>query len=173
MKLSILLAGSILTSAIAGNAYAQTCGAQPSCSDLGYSYTGSTSDCVNTPIKCPFNTSYFNCTKKAEMVNTFAPNYNSYKSLNTNGTTYTVGSGALASYSCGWVLFENYDVNGQESKISYWYINNKEVGRQASGGGNAWTTFNSAIFFVNKNDTFKNTGQAGLNRLTFFPCKGF
>ena len=44
MKLSILLAGSILTSAIAGNVYAQTCGAQPSCSSLGYTYTGSTSD---------------------------------------------------------------------------------------------------------------------------------
>ena len=35
MKLSILLAGSILISAIAGNAYAQTCGAQPSCAELG------------------------------------------------------------------------------------------------------------------------------------------
>ena len=66
MKLSILLAGSILTSAIVGNAYAQTCGAQPSCSSLGYTYTGSTSDCVNTPMKWPFNTSYFNCTKKAD-----------------------------------------------------------------------------------------------------------
>ena len=40
MKLSILLAGSILTSVIVGNVYAQTCGAQPSCSDLGYTYTG-------------------------------------------------------------------------------------------------------------------------------------
>ena len=66
MKLSILLAGSILTSAIVGNVYAQTCGAQPSCSSLGYTYTGSTSDCVNTPMKCPFNTSYFNCVKKAD-----------------------------------------------------------------------------------------------------------
>ena len=66
MKLSILLAGSILTSAIVGNVYAQTCGAQPSCSSLGYTYTGSTSDCVNTPMKCPFNTSYFKCTKKAD-----------------------------------------------------------------------------------------------------------
>ena len=66
MKLSILLAGSILTSAIVGNAYAQTCGAQPSCSDLGYTYTGSTSDCLSPALKCPFNTSYFNCTKKAD-----------------------------------------------------------------------------------------------------------
>ena len=36
MKLSILLAGSILTSAISGNVYAQTCGAQPSCAELIY-----------------------------------------------------------------------------------------------------------------------------------------
>ena len=53
MKLSILLAGSILTSAIVGNVYAQTCGAQPSCSTLGYTYTGSTSDCLSPALKCP------------------------------------------------------------------------------------------------------------------------
>ena len=68
MKLSILLAGSILTSAMVGNAYAQTCGAQPSCSTLGYTYTGSTSDCLSPALKCPFNTSYFNCVKKADAV---------------------------------------------------------------------------------------------------------
>ena len=68
MKLSILLAGSILTSAIVGNAYAQTCGAQPSCSSLGYTYTGSTSDCLSPALKCPFNTSYFNCVKKADVI---------------------------------------------------------------------------------------------------------
>ena len=75
MKLSILLAGSILTSAIAGNAYAQTCGAQPSCSDLGYTYTGSTSDCLSPALKCPFNTSYFNCTKKADTFYQFKLNW--------------------------------------------------------------------------------------------------
>ncbi len=173
MKLSILLAGSILTSAIVDNVYAQTCAKPPSCTELGYTYTGSTSDCLSPALKCPFDTSYFNCVKKNEMVNTFAPNYNSARILSADGTTYTVGSGTLASYSCGWVLFENYDVNGGLNRFSYWYINNKEVGRQASGAGNAWTTFNSAIFFVNKNDTFKNAGQAGVNKLTFYPCKSF
>ena len=173
MKLSILLAGSILTSAIAGNAYAQTCAKPPSCTELGYTYTGSTSDCLSPALKCPFDTSYFNCVKKNEMVNTIVPNYSSYRNLSADGTTYTVGSGTLASYSCGWVLFENYDVSGNTNRFSYWYINNKEVGRQASGAKDAWTTFNSAIFFVNKNDTFKNAGQAGVNKLTFYPCKGF
>ena len=60
MKLSILLAGSILTSAIVGNAYAQTCGAQPSCADLGYTLT-STADCIGTPLKCPFDKTKYNC----------------------------------------------------------------------------------------------------------------
>ena len=51
MKLSILLAGSILTSAIVGNVYAQTCGAQPSCAELGYTLT-STSSCVGNVHNC-------------------------------------------------------------------------------------------------------------------------
>ena len=88
MKVSILLAGSILTSAIVGNAYAQTCGAQPSCSDLGYSYTGSTSDCLSPALKCPFNTSYFNCTKKADVVKNMVLDWSKKKSINLTSSTY-------------------------------------------------------------------------------------
>ena len=65
MKLSILLAGSILTSAIAGNAYAQTCGAQPSCSSLGYNLS-STSGCLGTAVKCPFENKY-NCITQSNL----------------------------------------------------------------------------------------------------------
>ena len=65
MKLSILLAGSILTSAITGNVYAQTCGAQPSCADLGYTLT-STADCIGTPLKCPFDKTKYNCVTMAK-----------------------------------------------------------------------------------------------------------
>ena len=86
MKLSILLAGSILTSAIAGNVYAQTCGAQPSCSDLGYSYTGSTSDCVGPALKCPFNTSYFNCVKKTEVLDTMELDFSQQKKISSGYT---------------------------------------------------------------------------------------
>lgn len=64
MKLSLIITAGMLTTAVAYNAYALTCGAQPSCDSLGYTYTGSTSDCLNTPMKCPFNSSYFNCVKK-------------------------------------------------------------------------------------------------------------
>ena len=65
MKLSILLAGSILTSAIVGNVYAQTCGAQPSCSGLGYNLS-STSGCLGTAVKCPFENKY-NCITQSNL----------------------------------------------------------------------------------------------------------
>ena len=65
MKLSILLAGSILTLAIVGNVYAQTCGAQPSCSSLGYNLS-STSGCLGTAVKCPFENKY-NCITQSNL----------------------------------------------------------------------------------------------------------
>ena len=64
MKLPILLAGSILTSAIVGNVYAQTCGAQPSCAELGYTYTGSTSDCLSPALSAPLTPPILTALKK-------------------------------------------------------------------------------------------------------------
>ena len=87
MKLSILLAGSILTSAIVGNAYAQTCGAQPSCAELGYTLT-STSSCVGNVLKCPFAKTKYYCTQKSEGTTVVMPDYNQAFSRNC-GTTYT------------------------------------------------------------------------------------
>ena len=87
MKLSILLAGSILTSAMVGNAYAQTCGAQPSCAELGYTLT-STSSCVGNVLKCPFDKTKYYCTQKSEVTTVVMPDYNQAFSRNC-GTTYT------------------------------------------------------------------------------------
>ena len=171
MKLSILLAGSILTSAIVGNAYAQTCAKPPSCTELGYTYTGSTSDCLSPALKCPFDTSYFNCVKKNEMVNTFAPNYNSARILSADGTTYTVGSGTLASYSCGWVLFQSENTNPIEVS-SEWFINGYKVGTQRGLRGE-WADHNSAMFLLTAGNTFRLQGTATTDRLWFYPCKGF
>ncbi len=170
MKLSILLAGSILTSAIVGNVYAQTCGAQPSCADLGYTLT-STADCIGTPLKCPFDKTKYNCVKKNEMVNTIVPNYSSYKNLSANGTTYTVGSGALTSYSCGWVLFQSENTNPIEVS-SEWFINGYKVGTQRGLRGE-WADHNAAIFLLTRGNTFKLNGTATRDYLWFYPCKGF
>ena len=169
MKLSILLAGSILTSAIVGNVYAQTCGAQPSCSDLGYSYTGSTSDCVGPALKCPFNTSYFNCVKKTDVYNGIAPDYYTGKKLRTDGTIYTVGSGELSTYRCAWALFRSQDTN-TNGIASEWKINTAIVGHQR-GLVNKWADYNSAIFWVVSGDQICLKGY-GDDYLYIYPCRG-
>ena len=91
MKPIIFFAAALWASLAPLYAKAQ-CAVQPSCSSLGYTYTGSTSDCVNTPMKCPFNTSYFNCTKKADalaklqadIVTAAMPDYSKAVSRNNN-----------------------------------------------------------------------------------------
>ena len=69
MKLPIIVSAGMISATVAYNAYALTCGAQPSCDSLGYKYTGATTDCLNEPLKCPFNSSYFNCVKKTDAIN--------------------------------------------------------------------------------------------------------
>ena len=170
MKLSILLAGSILTSAIVGNVYAQTCGAQPSCSDLGYSYTGSTSDCLSPALKCPFNTSYFNCVKKTDVYNGISPSYYTGKQLRTDGTIYAVGSGELSSYKCAWILFRSENTNSQD-QASTWWINSATVGQQ-SGLAGKWADYNSAMFWVVSGDQFSLNGHATNDYLYIYPCRG-
>ena len=96
MKLSVILAGTALASVVAYNAYSLTCGAQPSCSSLGYTYTGSTADCVGTPLKCPFNSSYFNCTKKAEVYNNMKLDWGNKVTISFNTYYYPT------RYGCVW-----------------------------------------------------------------------
>ena len=131
MKLSILLAGSILTSAIVGNAYAQTCGAQPSCSDLGYTYTGSTSDCLSPALKCPFNTSYFNCTKKADVVKNMVLDWSKKQAIdpaNYYPPTYGIVIGRIQ------------DIDNMGSWI---YINGVQIA--ATGTKKEWLSYYSQV----------------------------
>ncbi|MEI3546466.1 MAG: hypothetical protein V8R23_09520 [Alphaproteobacteria bacterium] len=126
MKLSILLAGSILTSAIVGNAYAQTCGAQPSCSTLGYTYTGSTSDCLSPALKCPFNTSYFNCVKKADAVKNMVLDWSKKKSFNPTSSTYYVSSYGIVigkiqdiTNKGGWISVNGISISTTGTKAAW------------------------------------------------------
>ena len=80
MKPIIFFAAALWASLAPLYAKAQ-CAVQPSCSSLGYTYTGSTSDCVNTPMKYPLNTSYFNCTKKADVIKQFKPNWSKKRTV--------------------------------------------------------------------------------------------
>ena len=65
MKLPIIIVAGTLTAAVAYNAYALTCGAQPSCADLGYTLTSS-ADCLGTVLKCPFDKKY-SCVTKSNL----------------------------------------------------------------------------------------------------------
>lgn len=49
------------------------CITQPSCENLGYTLT-STSDCIGTALKCPFENKY-NCITKDKIIKTITPNY--------------------------------------------------------------------------------------------------
>ena len=147
MKLSILLAGSILTSAIVGNVYAQTCGAQPSCSDLGYSYTGSTSDCVGPALKCPFNTSYFNCVKKADalaklqadIVTAAMPNYSKREHRLNNIEYIAQTNGFIFGYDQGQCDAGNHSCeNAQNYQIIIDGINVRITNKALNWAHNTW-----------------------------------
>ena len=144
MKLSILLAGSILTSAMVGNVYAQTCGAQPSCSTLGYTYTGSTSDCLSPALKCPFNTSYFNCVKKADAVKNMVLDWSKKKSFNPTSSTYYVSS-------YGIVIGKIQDITNVGGNVT---INGISVA--ATGYHEVWTNFYAQVA---PGDSIRATGR--------------
>ena len=157
MKLSIILSVGVCASLLAYNAYSLTCGAQPSCASLGYSYTGSTTDCVNTPMKCPFNTSYFNCTKKADVFKNMQLNWNS-KVSQSFGVTISA-----SKYGCIFAtVMDNgsggakYTFNGQSFDIS------------------AYQQRANVFFCVGPGDTYKisrATNDAN-DRFYFIPYKG-
>ncbi len=157
MKLPIIIATGTLTAAIAYNAYALTCGAQPSCDSLGYKYTGATTDCVNTPLKCPFNSSYFNCVKKVDALKNMSLDWDKKVSVAYN-TPYTV-----KKYGCIWGnIIDNgngtsrYTVNGTEIRAS---MQAQEM---------------SLIFTcLAPNDTIlAKVGKISENKLYFIPYKG-
>ena len=103
MKPIIFFAAALWASLAPLYAKAQ-CAVQPSCSSLGYTYTGSTSDCVNTPMKCPFNTSYFNCTKKSDVFK--------YTSLNWNSKTTIKPKTYYYPQKYGYIIATAIDAGG-------------------------------------------------------------
>ena len=117
MKYSVFLGAAACVSVLTCNAYAQTCGAQPSCADLGYTYTGSTSDCLSPALKCPFNTSYFNCTKKADTFYQFKLNWSAAGGI-SGKTNWT-------AYQNGIIIGQGQDIGNYGSFIT---INGRKIG---------------------------------------------
>ena len=144
MKLPIIITAGMLTAAIAYNAYALTCGAQPSCDSLGYKYTGATTDCLNEPLKCPFNSSYFNCVKKADAVKNMVLDWSKKKSINPASSTYYVSS-------YGIVIGKIQDINSQGGYVT---INGNGV--SGTGWQEMYTFFYSQ---VSPGDSIKASGK--------------
>ena len=127
MKLPIIVSAGMISATVAYNAYALTCGAQPSCDSLGYEYTGATTDCLNEPLKCPFNSSYFNCTKKSEalamlqedIITAAMPDYSKMQQR-SNNITYTAQTNGFI------VGFDRFISNGYATSISI-SINGRNV----------------------------------------------
>ena len=155
MKLSILLAGSILTSAIASNAYAQTCGAQPSCAELGYTLT-STADCIGTPLKCPFDKTKYNCVTQNDIVPKWEGSYYLDK-WDNSGSGYNSFTMAKAGCVLGVMggKGDRYFVRVNSSGGTPAYRGNaKDMPISYSGNG-------QFFFCLKKGETFKLTEQNG------------
>ena len=175
-----------VTALLGGAAYAAdnyTCATPPSCTSLGYTLT-STTDCIGTPLRCPFDTSKIQCTTKTEAVDklkadiakAISPDYAkklpSGSSL-ANNIDHYVGQGALSGYTCVWVQFYSGGVpRNAANDYTQWWINGSNVGAtNTTGNGD----FIMGLYLLLTGDRFKlKAGMTnGNDHLWFYPCKGF
>ena len=134
------------------------CATQPSCSSLGYSYTGSSTDCVNTPMKCPFDTSYFNCVKKndalsklkSDIITATMPDY-SKSQTRSSGSTYTASTnGYIMGYAQGTCDAGNHSCENQQNfQIIIDGRNVRQVNKQINWSHDTWS------YPVKKGSTYK------------------
>ena len=64
---------SLLIAFSSASVQAQSCAQSPSCESLGYNLT-STSECIGTALKCPFDNRY-NCVTANDVINKMGPDY--------------------------------------------------------------------------------------------------
>lgn len=135
---------------------AETCVAAPTCAELGYTLT-STANCVGTPLKCPFDTTKYNCTQKSDAIVAMMPDYKKGRSLAFKTNHYMTENGWINAGAA---------VNANDGK-TLWYINDERVGTAHETGDE-----NSALYPVVKGDKVYHNGLATYNYLTFYPCRG-
>ena len=162
MKLTTIALGVIAGSALAYNAYSLTCAQQPTCDSLGYTLT-STSDCIGTVLKCPFNTARYYCTTKTEAINKLQqdivtaamPDYSKMVSR-SNGTIYTAATnGFIFGYDryngSGWATGTTILIDGRNVRVNT---------DQSQGSVNSWS------YPVKKGSSYKVTN--GSSEVTYF-----
>ena len=152
-----LAAAALLTPAGAAPANAtETCATAPTCAELGYTLT-STTNCVGTPLKCPFDKTKFFCTLKSEAITAMMPDYNNGRSLSTKTTHYMTENGWIRAGAA---------IENDSPKVE-WFVNGHHLGTTFRAGDE-----NSALYPVAKGDRVYHNGVASYNYLEFFPCRG-
>ena len=116
MKYSVFLGAAACVSVLTCNAYAQTCGAQPSCADLGYTRT-STDGCLGTALKCPFDKTKYNCVTTGDVFYQFKLNWSAAGNI-SGKTNWT-------AYQNGIIIGAGYDITNYGSFIT---INGRKIG---------------------------------------------
>ena len=110
---------------------AQTCATQPTCAELGYTLT-STTDCIGTVLKCPFDKTKYYCTQKTEVTAAVMPNYAKGESRTIGATYIAASDGYIFGYD-GHQGDSNHEgfqiiVDGKNIRLSTyqldWEINN-------------------------------------------------
>ena len=155
MKLSIMLSVGVCASVLAYNAYSLTCGAQPSCADLGYSLT-STADCIGVPLKCPFDKTKYNCVTQDDIVPKWVGSVYRDK-WNDSGSGYNSFTMAKAGCVLG-------VMGGAGDR---YYIRVNSTGGTPSYNGNAtdmpisYSGSGQFFFCLKKGETFKLTETTG------------
>ncbi len=155
-----LSAAVMFASAIASPAgAAEVCATAPTCAELGYTLT-STTNCVGTPLKCPFDKTKYYCTTKQEAAAAAMPDY-SQRQGRSIGSTYTAATNGFlvgydrynggSGYSCDFNIFINN-------------INVKTFACQTEYTINDWT------YPVKKGSTYRVTlGSKGEGGYFFVP----
>ena len=101
-KNGVKIAGAMLSLLMAfssASVQAQSCAQSPSCESLGYNLT-STSECIGTALKCPFDNRY-NCVTANDVINKIRKRLN--RGIGSHARDpITIGRDENTS-SCGWV----------------------------------------------------------------------
>ena len=158
----IILCGSVVQ--------AQTCATQPTCAELGYTLT-STTDCIGTVLKCPFDKTKYYCTTKTEALNKLSadivtaamPDY-SKRLSRSNNTTYTAATnGFIVGFDGQMADAGNcYDCNSTNINISINGVNVRYDTAQTNWARNSWS------YPVKKGSTYNVSGGNGKIAMGYF-----
>ena len=165
-KNSVRIAGAMLSLLMAFSSesvLAQSCAQPPSCESLGYNLT-STSECIGTALKCPFDNKY-NCMTALDVMAKLAPDYTRRKLLNPGSLSaarrpITIGKDKETP-SCGWVYVDGATNSDTGNPISRLNFNDRDY---------EFDDHTTPLFFVKYGDVVKGSSA---HEIYFMPCKGY